>query len=84
MSRPIRIQYPGAFYHVMAHACGRQWLYQTNGHLSEFIHCLTEIKEKYHVLIHAAVLMRNHYHLVIETPEGDISRTMRFNTIFSR
>jgi putative transposase len=85
MSRPLRIELPGGFYHVMSHGNGRQWLYRTEKQLELFLHCLSDIIRKYHVLIHAAVLMRNHYHLLVETPEGNLSACMkRFNSEFSR
>ena len=63
MGRQIRIEYRGAFYHVMAHGNGFQWIYKTPAHLELFKAILQETVRKYKVRIHAVVLMRNHYHM---------------------
>jgi REP element-mobilizing transposase RayT len=67
MSRPLRIEYPGALYHVTSHGNGRLWLFKHDDAYSMFLDILGEYIKKYQVVIHNFVVMRNHFHLVIET-----------------
>ena len=85
MGRQLRIEYTGALYHVMSHGNGFQWIYKEKAHLDLFKAVLIRSINKYGVKIHAVVLMRNHYHMLIETPEANLSRFMkRFNQEFAR
>jgi len=85
MGRPLRIEFSGAFYHVIAHAAGRQWIYKTPRHLAHFLAALKSTKNKFGFLYHAFVLMRNHYHILIETPLPNLSKGMSLlNGKFSR
>lgn len=77
MSRPLRIQYPGAVYHVMNRGNARQVIFKTPAHYQLFLRCLAESVQLWHLKIHAFSLMPNHYHLLIETPAGNLSRAMR-------
>lgn len=77
MSRPIRIQYPGAVYHVMNRGNARQTIFKTPDHYQLFLRCLSEAIQLWHLKLHAFSLMPNHYHLLIETPAGNLSRAMR-------
>ncbi len=67
MSRPLRIEYSGALYHVVSHGNGRLWLFKHDDGYSMFLDILGEYIKKYHVVIHNFVIMRNHFHLVVET-----------------
>ncbi len=67
MSRPLRIEYPGALYHVVSHGNGRLWLFKHDDAYSTFLDVLEEYIKKYYVVIHNFVVMRNHFHLVVET-----------------
>lgn len=77
MSRPIRIQYPGAVYHVMNRGNARQAIFRTPDHYQLFLRCLAEAVQLWRLKLHAFSLMPNHYHLLIETPAGNLSRAMR-------
>ena len=77
MSRPLRIQYKGAFYHVMNRGNARQDIFKHSDHYNLFLHCLTETIKLWEIRLHAFSLMPNHYHLLIETPKGNLSRAMR-------
>jgi REP element-mobilizing transposase RayT len=77
MSRPIRIQYSGAVYHVMNRGNARQRIFKTSEHYQLFLRCLAEVVQLWHCTLHAFSLMPNHYHLLIETPSGNLSRVMR-------
>ena len=84
MGRQRRIQFPGALYHVMSHGNGFQWIYKDPLHLSIFKESLKKDAIKYKVIIHAVILMRNHYHMLIETLLGNLSDFMRkFNHDFA-
>lgn len=77
MSRALRIEYPGAFYHVMAHGNGRQWLYRNAEDYESFLEEMERAREKYSVEIYSYTLMTNHYHLLPETKEGNLGEFMR-------
>ncbi|MBU0683615.1 MAG: transposase [Candidatus Omnitrophota bacterium] len=77
MSRPLRIEYPGAWYHVMNRGRRREKIFIRNKDYQVFLEILSEITKLYRVEIHAYVMMPNHYHLLIHTPEGNLSRCMR-------
>ncbi len=77
MSRPLRIEYPGAYYHVMNRGAGRKDIYAHDEHRQIFLELLREIHEMFKVEIHAYCLMDNHYHLLLSTPLGNLSRSMR-------
>ena len=67
MSRPLRVEYPGALYHVVSRGNGRLWLFKHDDAYSTFLDVLEEYIKKYYVVIHNFVIMRNHFHLVVET-----------------
>ncbi len=77
MSRPLRIQYPDAWYHVMNRGRrGDEILCEDKDYVT-FIDLLKEITEDYNVKVSAYCLMSNHYHLLIQTPDANLSRAMR-------
>src|SRR5258708_5725004 len=78
MARPIRIQYPGAVYHVMARGNHGQLVFQDNPDRKLFLEALGEACEKTGWRIHAYVLMGNHYHLLLETPEPNLVAGMKW------
>ena len=85
MPNQLRIEYPGAFYHVMSHGNGFQWIYKSSDNFIDFVYLLLEVKEKYQFDIHVFKLMRNHYHLLLETPLGNLSSGMLYlNREFAR
>ena len=61
MSRPLRIEYPGAYYHVMNRGAGRQMIFAQDTHREIFLELLREIHEMFEVETHAYCLMDNHY-----------------------
>jgi len=69
MARKLRIQYPGALYHVINRGNYRRDLFESVGAAQAFLRVLRETKDRYGWIVHAYVLMRNHYHLAIETPQ---------------
>lgn len=77
MPRPTRIEYRHAFYHVMNRGRGRCNIFYNKEYYSLFLNILSDANQKFGAIIHAYCLMGNHYHLIIETPHGNLSRIMR-------
>ncbi len=77
MPRTKREDYPGAWHHVMNRGVRRQKIFFENGHCEKFLDILGEAVERFGIEIHAYSLMPNHYHLLIRTPEGNLSLAMR-------
>ena len=65
MSRALRVEYAGAWYHVMNRGLARQAIFRSDAHREIFLELLHEIHNRYRVEIHAYCLMGNHYHLII-------------------
>jgi len=78
MARPLRIEYEGAFYHVTARGNERKKIFLSKRDHEKFLQYLDEARDKYRFILHAYVMMGNHYHLIIETPEGNLSRIMHY------
>ncbi len=78
MARPLRIEYEGAFYHVTARGNDRGKIFFSKKDYDKFKEYLAEAREKYGFTLHAYVLMTNHYHLLIETPEKNLSKLMHY------
>src|SRR3989304_3581507 len=70
MARLLRIEYAGAVYHVTARGNARESIYKDDGDRKAFLGILGKVMERHHWLCHAYCLMGNHYHLVVETPDG--------------
>ncbi|MBL1140950.1 MAG: addiction module toxin RelE [Proteobacteria bacterium] len=77
MSRPLRIEYAGAVYHITSRGNARSNIYTSDTDRKEFIKIITQTCERYNWHCYAWCLMSNHYHLVIETAEANLSRGMR-------
>ena len=77
MARPLRIQYDGAVYHVTSRGNARKAIFQDDKDRELFLGTLYRVNKRYNWLCHAYCLMNNHYHLIIETPDGNLSQGMR-------
>ena len=77
MSRPLRIEYEGAWYHVMNRGAGRRAIFRTDSHRQIFLDLLADLSDRFNIETHAYCLMGNHYHLLLHTPLGNLSRGMR-------
>lgn len=78
MARPLRLEYEGAFYHITSRGNERGKIYFGDADYRKFIDYMAEAKKKYGIVIHCYVLMPNHYHLLIETPEANLSKVMHY------
>lgn len=77
MARPLRIEYPGAAYHVTCRGNARERIFLVDPDRELFLQVLTQVVERFNWLCHAYCLMTNHYHLLIETVDPTLSRGMR-------
>jgi len=77
MARPIRIEYSGALYHVISRGDAHQNLYLDNQDRQKFLDWVKDAVEIHHLICHAYCLMNNHYHLLIETKDANLSKAMR-------
>jgi REP element-mobilizing transposase RayT len=77
MARPLRLPLPGGIYHVTARGNDRQAIFEGEADCSLFLIVLASVVTRYRVRCHAYCLMGNHYHLLLETPEGNLSAAMR-------
>jgi len=85
MSRALRVEFNGAFYHVTSRGNAQQDIYIESNDYLMFLDILGEVCQRYNWLIHSYCLMTNHYHLVIETPEGNLSLGMRqLNSVYTQ
>jgi putative transposase len=76
MARPLRIEYEGAFYHVTARGNERKNVFLSKADYEKFLANLKEALPRFSVVIHGYVLMGNHYHLLVETPNANLSAFM--------
>jgi len=86
MSRSVRLEFEGAFYHVMARGNRRAAIFVDDQDRRFFLKCLADVCEKTGWRVHAWVLMGNHYHLFIQTPEANLVEGMKWfqNTVTRR
>src|SRR5215813_14162085 len=77
MARPLRIEYDGALYHVTSRGNERRAIFKDHVDRELFLNTLGQVTERFHWICHAYCLMNNHYHLVVETPDGNLSKGMR-------
>ena len=78
MARKLRIEYEGALYHVINRGNYRADIFASDGAREAFEECLWEACEKTGWRVHAYVIMRNHYHVALETPNGDLVAGMKW------
>ena len=78
MARKVRVEYAGAFYHVINRGNYRSWIFETEATRKSVLKCLTEVCQAKGWRVYAWCLMSNHYHLLIETPEPNLVSGMRW------
>lgn len=77
MTRPVRIEFEGALYHITSRGDRREDIYDDDEDRIRFLEILEQVCERDNWVCHAYCLMTNHYHLLIETPDANLSRGMR-------
>jgi len=85
MARPLRIQYPGAIYHIMSRGNGQMMIYLQKNDWTKFILFMERVIIKFNWICYAYCLMGNHYHLLIETPDANLASGMKYlNQLYSQ
>lgn len=78
MARPLRIEFPGALYHVISRGNERRYIVRDDTDRKKRLYWLQRTIETYGWRLHAFVLMTNHEHLFVETPQANLSAGMQF------
>lgn len=85
MSRPLRIEFAGALYHVTSRGDGQEDIYHDDNDRESFLEVLSDVCDRFNWSVHAYCLMSNHYHLLLETPDANLSQGMRqLNGVFTQ
>ena len=85
MARPLRIEYPEAWYHVTCRGNERQNIFRDDDDRKRFLQMLIQSINIYSIKLYSYVLMSNHFHLLLETPKGNLSKGMRqLNGVFTQ
>ncbi|MGQ0579710.1 MAG: transposase [Betaproteobacteria bacterium] len=77
MARPLRIEFPGALYHLTSRGDKQEDVFLDDADREEFLSVLGSVVERFGWRVYAYCLMDNHYHLMVETPQANLSRGMR-------
>jgi REP element-mobilizing transposase RayT len=77
MARALRITFPGTFYHVTSRGNERIDVFKSKCDREEFLEYLESSIERHNTVIHAFCLPDNYYHLLLETPSGNLPQVMR-------
>ena len=84
VTRQLRIEFEGAFYHVTSRGNERKAIFLSDRDRLVLLDCLQRANRKFGAMVHCYCLMDNHYHALIETPRGNLSRIMHFiNTAYT-
>ncbi len=89
MARPLRLEYAGALYHITSRGDRREDIYLDDEDREAWLEVLATTCERFNWVVHAYCQMTNHYHLLVETVDGNLSRGMRqlngiYTTRFNR
>ncbi|MFQ5883230.1 MAG: transposase [Candidatus Methylomirabilales bacterium] len=77
MARPLRIEFPDAYYHILNRGLAHQNIFSGRSDRAMFLRLLGECHEMWGIRVIAYCLLDNHYHLLVQTPEANLSRIMR-------
>ena len=78
MARPVRIRVCGGWYHVLSRGHNRERIYSQRGDYTHFLELVEALRERFRVHVYAYCLMPNHYHLLVSTPDGNISGAIQW------
>ena len=85
MTRPWRIEFEGAYYHILSRGNERRNIFSDNDDRVSFLETLGKMSDRFEVEVYAYVLMDNHYHLLLKTNKPNISKSMQwFGTTYTR
>ncbi|MAI41628.1 MAG: transposase [Candidatus Azotimanducaceae bacterium] len=77
MSRPVRIEFPGATYHITSRGNSGRTIFPSSEDRAVFLNILDNVVQRFSWLVHSYVLMDEHFHLVVEIPQENLSKGMR-------
>jgi len=77
MARSLRIEFPRAVYHITSRGDKREKIFENDKDREIFLEILGSVVKRYNFLCHPYCLMDNYYHLLIETPDGNLSQGIR-------
>ena len=78
MARPLRVDIEDGWYHITSRGIERRRIFTEDRERKHFLELLEEMSERYRVRVHAYVLMDNHYHLLIQTPQANASQAIHW------
>ena len=78
VARPLRIALKHGWYHVINRGLERRRIFQAKADFDRFIGVLGQLPSRFGVLVHAYALMPNHYHLLVQTPEANLSQAIQW------
>jgi putative transposase len=78
MARPLRMDYPDAFYHVLSRGNERKEIFRDERDYLRFLDTLGKMVDRFKLEVHAYVLMKNHFHLLVHTQESNLSRAIQW------
>ena len=85
MTRQWRIEFEGAYYHILSRGNERRNIFYDNDDRISFLEILGKMSERFEIEVYAYVLMNNHYHLLLKTNKPNISKSMQwFGTTYTR
>ena len=76
VGRPLRIEYLGALYHITSRGNERKKIFLEDADKIKFLEILEDYHNRFNILIHSYILMDNHYHFIVETPKGNLTKVM--------
>jgi len=77
MARPLRIESPAAFYHVLNRGNTGMNIYRSEQDREKFLECVVEAVKRYGIKVHAFCLITTHYHFWIETPHRNLRQAIK-------
>ena len=78
MTRPLRVEYPDAFYHVINRGNNQEKIFKNDRDRQKFLEYLEIANERFAIIIHTYCLMSNHFHLLVQTPQANLSKAMQW------
>jgi len=78
MTRPLRVEYPDAYYHVINRGNSQEKIFLNDRDKEKFLEYLEKAAERFSIILHSYCLMSNHYHLLIQTPDSNLSKAMQW------
>ncbi len=78
MTRPLRVEYPDAYYHVINRGNNQEKIFKNDRDRQKFLEYLEIANERFAIIIHSYCLMGNHFHLLVQTPDANLSKAMQW------